>query len=432
MTEPTRSTAGRVPRSRGGRPGGGGSRRSAAASGAPPAAPAKVLELVTERPAPAGDVVAHADDGRVVFIRHALPGERVRVTISEQNSRFLRGEVLEVLEPAPDRVAAPCPHARPGGCGGCDLQHVAPEAQRRWKADVVRDQLRRLGGIEGPLVDALVVEAVPDVAGAPGPGLGWRTRVQWAVSGAGRPGLHRHRSHEVEPLEACPLAHALVDSAGVLGTRQRDRRRVEVVSSPSSGQVLVGPCPSTSLTYSADDHEFRVSGGGFWQVHPAAADTLVAAVLEALAPAEGEQAFDLYAGAGLFAVALARRGVSVLAVESSQLAARDARYNLDGLPADVIHGEVAVVLAGGNDVIDGLPDHADLVVLDPPRSGAGRDVMRAIAERHPRAVAYVSCDAATLARDLAAAREAGVALKGLRAFDLFPMTAHLELVAVLG
>ena len=415
-----------------------------AASVAPPAAPALVLDLLTERPAPAGEVVAHADDGRVVFVRHALPGERVRVTISEQNSRFLRGEVLEVLEPAPDRVAAPCPHARPGGCGGCDLQHVAPAAQRRWKAEVVRDQLRRLGGIGGPLVDELEVEAPPDVAGAPGPGLGWRTRVQWAVSGSGRPGLHRHRSHEVEVLEACPLAHALVDSAGVLGTRQRDRRRVEVVSSPSSGQVLVGPRPSASLTHSADDHEFRVSGGGFWQVHPAAADTLVAAVLEALAPAEGEQAFDLYAGAGLFAVALARRGVSVLAVEGSRLAARDARHNLDGLPADVIHGEVAPVLAGGTERsdgtegsagtegVDGLPDHADLVVLDPPRSGAGREVMRAIAERRPRAVAYVSCDAATLARDLAAARDAGLALKGLRAFDLFPMTAHLELVAVLG
>lgn len=391
-----------------------------------------MLELRTERPAPGGDVVAHADDGRVVFVRHALAGERVRVTVTEQTSRFLRGEVLEVLEPAPDRVDAPCPHARPGGCGGCDLQHVAPAAQLVWKAEVARDQLRRLGGIEGPVLDALTVEPLPDVPEAPGQGLGWRTRVQWAVSRTGRPGLHRHRSHDVETLEACPLAHPLVDAAGVLGSRQSGRHRIDVVASTATGEVLADPGPGATLTYTAVGREFRVSGGGFWQVHPFAADVLAGAVLAALAPVAGEQALDLYAGAGLFAAALADRDVSVLAVEGSQRAADDARHNLAGLAADVITGDVALALAGGDDEVDGLPETADLVVLDPPRAGAGTVVMRAVAERRPRAVAYVSCDAATLARDLATAREAGLQLVGLRAFDLFPMTAHLELLAVLG
>jgi len=391
-----------------------------------------VVELLTERAAPAGEVVAHADDGRVVFVRHALPGERVRVSVTEQNRRFLRGEVLEVLEPAADRVRAPCPHARPSGCGGCDLQHVAPAAQRVWKADVARDQLRRIGGVEGPLLDELVVEQLPDVAGAPGPGLGWRTRVQWAVSPSGRTGLHRHRSHDIEVLEACPLAHQLVEAVGVLGSRRAGPGRVEVVTSPATGEVLISPGPRAALTYVAAGREFRVSGGGFWQVHPLAADVLADAVLAALAPLPSEQALDLYAGAGLFAAVLAAAGASVLAVEGSPLAADDARHNLAGLDADVVTGDVALALAGGDDQVDGLPETADLVVLDPPRAGAGPEVMRAVAERGPRAVAYVSCDAATLGRDLAAAREVGLQLTGLRAFDMFPMTAHLELLAVLG
>jgi len=155
-------------------------------------------------------------------------------------------------------------------------------------------------------------------------------------------------------------------------------------------------------------------------------------VLAALAPLPSEQALDLYAGAGLFAAVLAAAGASVLAVEGSPLAADDARHNLAGLDADVVTGDVALALAGGDEQVDGLPETADLVVLDPPRAGAGPEVMRAVAERGPRAVAYVSCDAATLGRDLAAAREVGLQLTGLRAFDMFPMTAHLELLAVLG
>jgi tRNA/tmRNA/rRNA uracil-C5-methylase (TrmA/RlmC/RlmD family) len=168
-----------------------------------------------------------------------------------------------------------------------------------------------------------------------------------------------------------------------------------------------------------------VSGGGFWQVHPAAAETLAAAVLDGLLPRPSERAVDLYAGAGLFSAGLAQAGASVVAVESAPAAAEDARTNLADLDVDVHTATVEDV------VQDVVTDGVDLVVLDPPRTGAGVEVMRALIAAGPRGVAYVSCDPATLARDLRAAREAGYRLASLRAFDLFPMTAHVECVAVL-
>jgi tRNA/tmRNA/rRNA uracil-C5-methylase (TrmA/RlmC/RlmD family) len=386
-------------------------------------------DVRTERIAHGGFVVAR-HRGQVVFVRHALPGERVvaQVTEGQEGDRFLRADAVEVLEAAVDRVEPPCPHARPGGCGGCDFQHVRLPAQRELKAAVVAEQLQRLAGLDV----AVTVEGLP-TGDAGDDGLGWRTRVQWAVAADGTPGLRRHRSHDVLAVDRCLIAHPGLPP--VLDASWPDASSVEAIVSSTGQQLRLvttrdgatfadGP---QVLTEEAVGRSWQVTGSGFWQVHPGAADALVAAVLDGLAPLEGEHVLDLYAGVGLFSAALGaavgRRG-HVLAVESDQGAVDDSVANLADLP------QVAVLRERVDRALAQL-ERADIAVLDPPRTGARRDVVAAVAALGPRAVAYVACDPAALARDVAFFAEHGYALTSLRAFDLFPMTHHVECVAVL-
>lgn len=327
-------------------------------------------------------VVRHEE--RVVFVRHALPGERVVVELTEgtDGDRFWRGDAVEVLEAVEDRVEPPCPYAGPGRCGGCDFQHVALPRQRALKAEVVREQLRRLAGLDVPVE----VEAVP----GDDEGLHWRTRVRYARLPDGGRAMRRHRSHDLVPVETC---------------------------------LLEAPGPSAHCALGRD---FEVADGGFWQVHPGAPDVLVTTVLEMLGPQPGEAALDLYAGVGLFtAFLLDTVGETgrVVAVEGDRAASALSATNCPG--AEVTAGDVSTVLASA------YPDRFDLVVLDPPREGARRAVVEQVVARGPRAVAYVACDPAALARDVAIFAEHGYGLRELRAFDLFPMTHHVECVALL-
>jgi tRNA/tmRNA/rRNA uracil-C5-methylase (TrmA/RlmC/RlmD family) len=333
-------------------------------------------------------------EGRVIFVRHALPGERVMVRVTDdRHDRFWRADAVEILSPSPDRVEPPCPIARPGLCGGCDFQHAALPAQRRLKTAVVAEQLRRLAGIEwtGEVAEA----STPDTVD----GLHWRTRMRYVTDEAGRVGLRAHREHRVVPLPpgGCRIAApgALTGDEGIVAEVAAGRR-------------------------------WAVDAAGFWQVHPAAADTLVGAMIDGLRPEPGERALDLYAGVGLFAGALGDAGCKVWAVEGSRAAAALAEQNL----ADV--AERVTVRAGRVErVLRALPHRVDLVVLDPPRTGAGRAVIAAVLARRPRAVAYVACDPAALARDLATAAELGYDPDRITAYDLFPMTHHVECLAVL-
>jgi tRNA/tmRNA/rRNA uracil-C5-methylase (TrmA/RlmC/RlmD family) len=375
-------------------------------------------------------------DGQVVFVRHALPGERVRIAITERTKRFLRADAVEVLVPAPGRVEPPCAYA--GRCGGCDFQHVDPAVQRGLLGDVVAEQLRRLAGIDR----AVEVEAVdPDA-------LGWRTRVQFAVDGQGRPGLRRHRSHEIVPVDRCLIAHP--DLPVVLG-RSWDAGTVEGIVSSTGDRLLVTDASISdevegevdgvvatdgtvrggrgAVTERVADADFRVSGSGFWQVHPAAASTLAQAVLEGASAREGETVLDLYAGVGLFTRFLADEvgeSGTVLSVESDPGGSRDARRNLHDLTqVRLVDQTVERALRQGL-----LGDSADVVVLDPPRTGAKKAVAGIVALA-PRRIVYVACDPAALARDVASFAARGYELTGLRAFALFPMTHHVECVAVL-
>ncbi|MFL6090214.1 MAG: class I SAM-dependent RNA methyltransferase [Aeromicrobium sp.] len=346
------------------------------------------FEIDIERVAHGGHCVGRVEtpEGRrVVFVRHALPGERVRAAVTAVEKSFLRADAIEILQASPDRVEAPCPLAHPDGCGGCDFQHVALPAQRGLKEAVIVEQFARLAGMDV----AVSVEEVP-------PTLRWRTRMHYVSLPGGHRGLRKHHSHAIIEVDDCLIAAP--------DAREPDRQVVT--------ETVLG-------------HTFQVAGDGFWQVHHEAPRILVETVLELLKPAPGERALDLYAGVGLFTSFLAEAvgpTGQVTSVEGDRTASRLAGQNL----ARFAH--VTTTCAPVERAVSGP---ADLVVLDPPRVGAKRRVVEAIAALQPRAVAYVACDPAALARDVAYFAEAGYAMTELRAFDLFPMTHHVECVALL-
>lgn len=347
-------------------------------------------------------------EGLVLFVRHALTDEFVTVRVTEVTRRFARADVVEVHEASPHRVVPPCPVA--GDCGGCDFQHVAAAHQRELKRRVVAEQVDRLGGVT---FTGEVEAADPEV-------LGWRTRVRYHPGPDGW-GLRAHRSERVVALPSGGCRIAVPELAVPPGTPAGDEALVGV--RPADGRALwLAPGDRRVVRERAAGRGWRVRASGFWQVHPAAADTLVAAVLDGLRPEPGQTAFDLYCGVGLFAGALVDAGVRVWGVEGDADAVRLAAANVP--EATFLSGSVEAALRR-------LPDAVDLVVLDPPRAGAGRRVLEAVLRRRPRRIAYVACDPAALGRDLGLARAAGWRVESLRAFDLFGMTSHVEAIAVL-
>ncbi|MFJ9943721.1 class I SAM-dependent RNA methyltransferase [Streptomyces erythrochromogenes] len=411
-----------------------------------------------------GHCIARTAEGRVLFVRHTLPGEKVvaKVTEGDADSRFLRADAITVLDASKDRTPAPCPYAGPGKCGGCDWQHAKPGAQRRLKGEVVAEQLKRLAGLTAEEAgwDGTVMPAEGDKLPA-GQVPQWRTRVQYAVDEDGTVGLRRHRSHEIEPIDHCMIAAPGVSELGIEKQDWPQMATVEAIAASGSQdrQVVLTPRPGGRLPLveldkpvsvlrveerdggvhrvhgrpfvreRADGRTYRVGMGGFWQVHPQAADTLIKAVMQGLMPRKGEMALDLYCGVGIFAGALAERlgeTGAVLGIESTKRAVEDARHNLADFPrVRIEQGKVETVLPK-----TGITE-CDLVVLDPPRAGAGKQTVRHVAGLSARRIAYVACDPAALARDLAYFAEAGYKPRTLRVFDLFPMTHHVECVAIL-
>lgn len=394
--------------------------------------------------------------GRVLFVRHTVPGEQVlaRITEGGPGDRFLRADAVTVLGPSPHRVAPPCPVAGPGLCGGCDFQHVRPAHQRELKATVVAEQLARLAGLEREVT----VEPLDDADG-----LRYRTRVEFAVSDSVI-GLRRHRSHDVVPVPGCPIAVEPIEEA--LSEVRREVhdgdellagiRAVDVVVPSGEEDTFVvevpadGPTPPIPIRETvrdvadmADERTMGVDARGFWQVHRDAPRAFVEAVLTAAEVASGERVLDLYSGVGLFSAPLAdatgEQG-QLVAVESDGRAVDHLRENLADRPwALVAPGRVDDLLGvprkgrrrrGRPARSDLLPPSADVVVLDPPRTGAGRSVVEALTSLRPRRIVHVACDPAALARDTADLQGQGYQMTGLRALDAFPMTHHVECVAV--
>jgi len=398
----------------------------------------QLIGPVTVGPIAHGGHCVARHEGRVIFVRHALPGEMVMITITDAaQASYWRGDATEILDPSPDRIAPACSISGPGGCGGCDFQHVDPAAQSALKTAVLAEQLHRLAGldlqvpVESVLRSGLRSELTSgQTAELPEDGSGWRTRMRYLFDDQGRPGLRAHRSHRVIPLppEGCRIASPAIARPADGGQPGGELIAIDA----ADGVHWLSEGDRAVVTEHAMGRDWELAGDGFWQVHPAAADLLATTVLDGLQPVPGETAFDLYCGVGLFSGVLADAGCRVTGVESSRVAVAAARRNLAVAGSRARFHAARVDRALSTPRGRGaLPTSVDLVVLDPPRSGAGRKVVEQIVRRRPRAIAYVACDPAALARDLGYLLKDSYELGSLRAFDLFPMTQHFECVAIL-
>lgn len=396
------------------------------------------LEVEVGSVAHGGHCVAR-HEGRVVFVRHALPGEVVLAEVTEDAGKgFCRADAVEVRTAAPGRVEPPCPLAAIerglDRCGGCDWQHASGETQRALKASVISEQLQRIAGIER---DVKVQEL-------PGGLLRWRTRVRLSVDDEGRPGFRAHRSHRLIPVEDCPITatsalgdgvldgpwapktelEIAADATGTAHVSTREERKGRRASAATQQVRGSGTAEETAI-----GRRWKVSANGFWQVHFAAADTFSEVVRRMAAAPAGGVAWDLYGGVGLFAAVLAEQvgeHGEVLMVESARQAVEDAEENLQDLPQ--VRSRIGTVERVVRNTRLRVPD---VVVLDPPRKGAGRAVVHAVTSRKPSRIVHVACDPAALARDVGLFIERGYRLVDLEAFDAFPMTHHVECIAAL-
>lgn len=390
------------------------------------------LTLVTGAPANGGSCVAH-HEGRVVFVRYALPGERVRARVTVDHGSYWHAEVVEVLEPSDDRVSSLCPIAGVDGAGCCDLAFVAPEAARVFKAQVVANQLQRLGGHRwsGPETGA---EPLSDS----GP-TGWRTRVRLDVGAAGRPGFHRYHSAElVTDLRCAQLPVGMLD--GLAGSEWPPNTHLHVAVDDNGDRHVVRTLREgkrTAATAVEGSYEavqrvgartWRVPVTAFWQAHRDAVSVYSSLVADWAQPSAGMTVWDLYGGAGVFAATLGEAvGASgrVLTVDTSRAATRAARVALADLP------QVDVVTDSVRRALTAQRIGADIAVLDPPRTGAGREVIGLLAAADVPRVVHIGCEAASFARDIGLYRSNGYVVEKLKVFDAFPLTHHVECVALL-
>ncbi len=392
------------------------------------------LTLTAGPPANGGSCVAR-HDGRVVFVRYALPGETVRVRVVGDHGSYWHADVIEVIEPSPDRVDSICPIAGVDGAGCCDMAFAEPEAVRRIKGAVVANQLIRLGGYQWRNEDDAAAETVGDVGDT-----GWRTRVRLDTSAQGRAGFHRYHSAElVTDLECAQLPSGMLDGihswvwpsgAHVHVAVDDDGERHVVQSGPrtrgkTTTHVLEGQYEAVQRV---GGRVWRVPVTAFWQAHRDAAQVYSELVADWAQLREGMTAWDLYGGAGVFAAVLAQavgETGKVVTVDTSRGASRSARAALADL------GWVSVVTDSVRRALAAQRRRPNVAVLDPPRAGAGREVIDLLAAADVPRVVHIGCEAASFARDIGLYRGHGYAVEDLRVFDSFPLTHHVECVAVL-
>jgi tRNA/tmRNA/rRNA uracil-C5-methylase (TrmA/RlmC/RlmD family) len=396
------------------------------------------LELEVTNVAHGGISVAR-HDGRVVFVSDAIPGETVRARITEDSKKsFWRAETLAVVEASEHRQphiwsAASIDRDPADRAGGAEFGHIEIGHQRELKRQVLVDSLRRMGGIESPDV---TVEALPGNAD----GTGWRTRVRLHLDESGRPGPYAARSHRVIAVHDLPLATAAVSSTAPLDEFFPGEETIDVLEASSGGaRLIIGKQKPLVIRERVGDREFQLDDGGFWQVHAGAAETLTSAVQAAI----DETLFDprahnldLYGGVGLLAAAVGDRFGSttrITTVESDARATEHAGENLSewvgaqAVTARVERWVAALAASAGAEEKSRLG--AATIVLDPPRAGAGKEVVTALADLGPAQLIYVACDPVALSRDIGLFAQRGYELAALRAFDLFPNTHHVEAVA---
>lgn len=387
-----------------------------------------------------GDALARLPDGRAVFIPYALPEELLRIRLVEEKERYARGVISEILTPSPDRIQPRCPHFQ--DCGGCHYQHIPYQEQLRIKETILVDQLRRVGKIDSP--------PVKPIRPSPSP-WNYRNHIQFHVAEDGRPGFLKHRSSEIVPIQECHLPEEslnriwpsfsleYIPGLDRISLRAGEEGQDTLILLESQGQesfdfsvdlplsaVLQGP--GGEIVLSGDDFTiipildfpFVVSAGSFFQTNTRVAESLVAYTLEVLPLEENSVCLDVYCGAGLFSAFLAPRVKKVIGIESSPSACEDYLYNL----AEFDNVELYDLPA--EHVLSALDISPDIILLDPPRAGLSKTVLDSVADLGPDLIVYISCDPATLARDIQRFSQKGFSLEESTPFDMFPQTYHIE------
>ncbi len=363
------------------------------------------MTITIDSMAHGGDGVGRRD-GKAIFVAGAIPGDVVTTTPVDVRKRFEKATIDAVVEASPDRVTPVCQHF--SVCGGCQWQMAAYGAQLDWKGEIVRSQLAHLGKLETEFRATV----------APSPPVAYRNRMDFRLIG-GRPALNRAQSHDPVLIDEChllvtPLAMAFARLGPIEGERLTLRHGV------NTGETLVLVDDDDGVLHEVvAGHRFQITRRAFFQVNTGGAEHLVAVVGDMLGVTGDDTVVDAYAGGGLFAATVGREAAHVVAIESDPTAVGDLRVNAPS--ASVIEEKVEVGLGGLG--------RADVVVVDPPRNGLGRNVVDALAGIHPRKVAYVSCDPASFARDARLLVDAGFELREVHPVDMFPQTYHVELVA---
>ena len=384
-----------------------------------------LVQVTIEKVAHGGHFIAR-HDGAVIFVRHAIPGEKCTIQITSTGSSFNRADVVSVETPSEFRVEAPCTFSHRNGCGGCDFQHISVDHQRTLKSDVIAEQFSRIAKMEL----RIDVEEV-------GESTHWRTRAIATTDRNGKLGFYKSRSHSIAPVTDCIICVEGMNFSEIASRDLKGDVRVEISSSntgersialaPTRGEEKVRLTEGPSVLHeNVLNRSLEVSQESFWQSHKGAPEVLTQAVLDFAQLKTGEHALDLYGGVGLFSAAILDAvGPTghVDLIEGSKVATADAARNFASF--------TNITIATG-DVAKLLPriTAADVVVLDPPRDGAGKETVAHIARLAPRAIVYVACDPAALARDTAYLADHSYSLVKVRAFDLFPMTHHIECVAL--
>jgi len=388
----------------------------------------EIYRVEIEKVAHGGHFIARYE-GAVIFVRHGIPGEIVEVEITGVEKSFARADVIAVIEPSDSRITPACQYS--GACGGCDFQHISIERQRELKSEVIAEQFARIAKME---IDVGVEEVSSP--------LHWRTRYAASTNREGAIGFKGSRSNAVIPIASCPVLLPEIDFPTLPYERISGLQRIEVslatdgnrsisvmdqresrTSQRHQPKIIEG---SPSLNYQVGENKFQVSQSSFWQSNIKAPESLVEVVLQFADLHEGDHLLDLYGGVGLFAgAAISIIGTSgrIDIVEGSTSATDDARHNFADHRNVYIHtGDVAKEIRKFNS--------ADVVILDPPRTGAGKPVIDYLVDLGARAIVYVACDPAALARDTTYLKEIGYKLSDIRALDLFPMTHHIESIAL--
>ena len=382
----------------------------------------KIDDLITlniESIAHGGHFVAR-HKGQVIFVRHAITDEIAIVKITSISNKLAFGDAIEIIKPSKDRITPLCKYSLVGNCGGCDFQHISIIAQRKLKKFVIQDQFKRIAKID---INTEIININPTS------GLNWRTRFDFAISENKKIGLYSYKSNKVIEINECLIAVDAINKSDIFKLSWEGKERVRVSASSTNevninrlGKNISGPI---QLSENIKGNSYKISPGSFWQSHKNAPDILIKKVLEFAKIKFGDCVCDLYGGIGLFTspiLKLIRNSGKVHLIENDRNCINDAREIFKENKNVIIHnGKVEQKI--------GKIKNIDIVILDPPRNGAGKQVINQIINKKPRSIIYVSCDPASLARDTKILINNSYKLENLIGIDLFPMTHHIECIA---